>query len=126
MKSTSFALSMACLAMAATSTFGAGQSMTSKYSQRDLLRNWTLSVCLATVYKDPTTKEDANQTAAAYLEYGRQGIEAYDELRKLVDAYAARRYAGSTGAEFNTMKCIDLLNSPELEKLSSKLISKTK
>lgn len=95
--------------------------MTSTYSQKDLLKNWALSACLATVTKDAATKADASATASAYLEFGRQGVEAYDELRKLVAAYAARRYAGSIAGEFNTMKCIDMLHSTELDKLTTRL-----
>lgn len=95
--------------------------MTSTYSQRDLLKNWAFSACLAAVSKDAGTKADANATAGAYLEFGRQGIEAYNELHKLVETYAARRYEGSTGAEYNTMKCIDLLHSAELDRLATRL-----
>jgi len=100
--------------------------MTQTYSQRDLLKNWAFSACLAAVSKDAATKADANAAAGAYLEFGRQGIEAYNELHKLVETYAARRYAGSTGAEYNTMKCIDLLHSAELDKLATKLSRSTR
>ncbi|MEI7870423.1 MAG: T6SS amidase immunity protein Tai4 family protein [Candidatus Methylumidiphilus sp.] len=97
------------------------QSMTEKYSQKTLLKNWALSVCLAKVSKDTSTREDANSTASAYLEFGRQPIEAYDALRKLVEQYANRKYGSSIKSELNTMKCIDLFHSKELEKLTSKL-----
>lgn len=95
-------------------------SATSTYSQKTLLKNWALSVCLAKVAKNAEFKEDANATAGAYLEFGRQPIEAYDALRELVDRYVRRQYSGSVPSEFNTMKCIDLLNSKELEALAGK------
>jgi hypothetical protein len=95
--------------------------MTATYSQRDLLKNWAFSVCLAAISKDAAAKADANATAGAYLEFGRQGIEAYQALHELVDSFVARRYAGSTGAEYNTMKCIDLLHSIELDRLVARL-----
>ena len=126
MKSIAFALLLSLPAAAATNAPPAGQPMTSTYSQRDLLKNWAFSACLAAVSKDAATKADANSTAGAYMEYGRQGVEAYDELRKLVDAYAARRYAGSTGSEFNTMKCIDLMHSSALDRLSTRLAQGTR
>ena len=113
-------------AVAAASQPASGQPMTATYSQRDLLKNWAFSACLAAVSNDAGTKADANATAGAYLEFGRQGIEAYNELHKLVDAYAARRYAGSTGAEYNTMKCIDLLHSAELDRLATRLAGSAK
>ena len=97
------------------------QNMTEKYSQKTLLKNWALSVCLAKVSKDTCTREDANATASAYLEFGRQPIEAYDALRELAEQYANRKYGGSIKSEFNTMKCIDLFHSKELDNLTSKL-----
>ncbi len=97
------------------------QEETSKYSQKVLLKNWALSRCLGQVYVDEKTKEDANATASAYLEFGRQPIESYEALGRLVDRYASRKYAGSIRSDFNTMKCIDLINSKELENLVSKL-----
>ncbi len=101
------------------------ESMTEKYSQKTLLKNWTLSVCLAKISKDPGAKEDANATASAYLEFGLQHIEAYDALRKLAEEYANRKYGGSIKSDFNTMKCIDLFHSKELDDLTRKIL-KTK
>jgi hypothetical protein len=120
-KSIAIALLSGVATLAAAGQPASGQPITATYSQRDLLKNWAFSACLAAVSKDAGTKADANATAGAYLEFGQQGIEAYDELRKLVETYAARRYAGSTGAEYNTMKCIDLLHSAELDTLAARL-----
>lgn len=97
------------------------ESMTGSYSQKTLLKNWAFSVCLAQVSNDSGTKADANATASAYLEFGRQRIEAYDALRKIVDQYASRKYGGSVHSEFNAMKCIDLFHSKQLENLTREL-----
>jgi len=86
-----------------------------------LLKNWALSACLAISSKDAGAKADANATASAYMEFGRQRIEAYEELRKLAEKYATLRYSGSIPSEFNTMKCIDLFHSGELDRLVTKL-----
>ena len=95
--------------------------MTARYSEKDLLKNWALSVCLATVVEDAATKEDANATASAFMEYGRQDIEAYEQVRELVERFTARRYFGSIPSSFNTLKCIDLFHSKELDKLTGRL-----
>ena len=101
------------------------QSLTETYSQKTLLKNWALSVCLAEISKDASEREDANATASAYLEFGRQQIEAYNALRELAKKYAKRKYGGSIKSEFNTMKCIDLFHSKELDQLTEKLSRKT-
>lgn len=121
MKRIAITLSSALPALVMAAPPPAAQPMAGTYSQRDLLKNWAFSVCLAEVSKDAATKADANATAGAYLEFGQQGIEAYQALHELVDSYVARRYAGSSGAEYNTMKCIDLLHSIELDRLVVRL-----
>ena len=103
---------------------GYAQSDVSNYSQKTLLKNWAFSRCLGQVYKDEKTKDDANSSAAAYLEYGHQPITAYEKLDVLVARYASRKYSGSVDSQFNTMKCIDLLYSKELDELVGKLLSK--
>jgi len=94
---------------------------TASYSQKTLLKNWTLSVCLAKVAKSAEAKDDANAAAAAYMEFGKQSIEAYEALRELADRYSKRVYGGAAQSEFNTMKCIDLLHSKELDALTARL-----
>lgn len=98
-----------------------GAPMTASYSQKDLLKNWALSTCLATVATDPALRADANATASAYMEFGHQAPEAYAALRELAESYAARRYSGSVEGRFDTMKCIDLFHSRELNSLVARL-----
>ena len=98
--------------------------MTESYSQQVLLKNWGLSVCLAMVAQDDDRKADANATASAYMEFGQQGVEAYEEIQKLAEEYANRQYSGSIPSEFNTMKCIDLFHSKELDNLTRRLSRK--
>lgn len=92
-----------------------------RYSQKILLKNWALSVCLAQVAHGVRDRDDANAAASAYLEFGHQPIEAYDALRALARRYATRTYSGSIPASFNTMKCIDLFHSRELDMLADRL-----
>lgn len=100
------------------------QGAPAQSSQKVLLKNWAMSRCIAEVYADKATKDDANATAAAYLEAGHQPIEAYEQLGALVSKFAQRKYSSSTGSELNAMKCIDLLNSKELDKLAGELAKK--
>lgn len=93
---------------------------TSQYSQMTLLKNWALSICLAQAARDERTAQDAASTAGAYMEFGRQDLVVYEEIRALVAKYGALEYGGSVPSEFNTMKCIDLFHSKELDRLTTK------
>lgn len=119
------AILLLTLASIATPNIQAQQlPQTSTYSQKTLLKNWALSICLAQVTQDERTTKDAGSTASAYMEFGKQDLVVYDELRTLVTKYVARRYSGSVPSEFNTMKCIDLFHSKELDRLTTKAVRK--
>jgi type VI secretion system (T6SS) amidase immunity protein Tai4 len=85
------------------------------YSQKTLLKNWALSRCLGRVATDEKSRGDAYATAAAYLEFGHQGMDVYKKLGVLIDKYAGKSYHGSIQSDFNTMKCIDLFHSKGLD-----------
>lgn len=87
---------------------------TTSLSQKEILKNWTLSVCLAEISKSEANRADANAAASAYMEAGRQPIEKYAPLRELVKEFTSKNYSGSIKSDFDTMKCIDLFNSKTL------------
>lgn len=118
MKNVFTALGLVMLVLAQPAS--ADESVASKYSQKTLLKNWALSRCLGQVYTDGKAKEDANASASAYLEFGRQPLAAYEAVGLIVDKYANKRYTGSVRSDFNTMKCIDLFHSKELDELAGK------
>jgi hypothetical protein len=91
----------------------------SKSDQKILMKNWALSICFAQITRDETTKKDASATARAYLENSQQGLEAFEQIGKLVNKYANLKYGGSDKSDYNTMKCIDLFHSKELDRLVS-------
>jgi len=97
-------------------------SQTHRYSQRELLQNFAVSRCLGRVYGNDAVRDDAFASAAGYLEFGRQGIEAYGALDKLAERYASLTYHSHSGAPLHTMKCIDLFRSKDLNRLVNRLL----
>jgi hypothetical protein len=83
-----------------------------------VLKKWALSRCLAKAAGESPAGDDAAKTAAAYLEMGKAGIEVYERLDELAGGYLAREYTGSVKGNYNTMKCLDLYDSDELDKLA--------
>jgi hypothetical protein len=110
-----------CVVLALALPAHAEQGETVRYSQKALLKSWALSRCLGEVNTDAGAKDDANATASALLERGRQPITVYESVGALVSKYASRKYEGSVKSDFNTLKCIDLFNSRELDALAGKL-----
>ncbi|SMC18529.1 Type VI secretion system (T6SS), amidase immunity protein [Andreprevotia lacus DSM 23236] len=102
-----------------------GPHNTDKYTQREMLKNWALSVCIAMSWdKKGVDKvaDDAGGTASGYFEYSNAPDAAFDEVRKLASKYAHLEYGGSIPGEFNTMKCIDLFHSDELDRVVKKYV----
>ncbi len=95
---------------------------TRHYDQKTLLKNFALSICFAQIAQDERTAKDAGSTASAYLEFGRQDLAVYEQIRALVARYLSYPYGGSVPSEFNTMKCIDLFHSKELDRLTTQAV----
>lgn len=93
-----------------------------RLAQKNLMKDWALSICFARITQDAQTKKDAGATARAYLENSRQSVEEFAEIGQLIDRYIALKYEGSDESSYNTMKCIDLFHSKELDKLSEKFV----
>ncbi len=88
-------------------------------SQRNIFKDWVLSRCLSYTLKDGEQKQDALNTASAYLEKSTLSVEQIISSEPLIKKYLSRNYQGSISGSFSTMKCIDLFNSQELDEMYS-------
>lgn len=104
----SLSLCMACASHHATPV---------QNTQTLVLKKWALSRCLAKASGNSPAGDDAAKTAAAYLEQGKSEIEVYEKIDALVGGYLNREYSGSVKSNYNTMKCLDLYDSDELNQL---------
>jgi hypothetical protein len=85
-----------------------------KYSQVELLKNYAMARCLSQAFPGSVLEGDATATAAGYLERGSVSADAYVEVAKLADTFLARKYPSQSGQPLQTMKCIDLFQSKDL------------
>jgi hypothetical protein len=96
----------------------ASESTPESYPQKILFKNWTLSRCLAKAYPSPISKDDAEATASAFLEFSKFSLDANEKAEVLVDKFLSKKYDGAVKSNYNTMKCIDLFHSKELDNLA--------
>ena len=85
--------------------------------QKEIFKNWVLSRCLSYTFTDKSQKQDALNTASAYLEESKLSVEQLLSSEPLIKKYLSIIYQGSIKGTFNTKKCIDLFNSKELDDL---------
>jgi Type VI secretion system (T6SS), amidase immunity protein len=88
-----------------------------KYSQADLLRNYAIARCFSEAFPGSPVATDASASAAGYLERGSVSADAYAEIAKLSQKFLARKYPSLSGEPLQTMKCIDLFYSSDLDRV---------
>ncbi len=74
-------------------------------------RNYSLAICLGSVFESEETKSDFNKAANGYMERGNMSIEGNEEARLLVYTWLKR------GGQIHSAKCFDLYHSSELSEL---------
>lgn len=89
--------------------------------EKQIYKSWVLSRCLSFVTNNQIQKQDALNTASAYLELSTLPVEHFLESNSLIQQYISLDYQGSIPGTFNTQKCIDLFNSKELNELFNQL-----
>jgi len=111
-------LSLSILALTFLASCSNAKSVSEKDSiQKSTYKSWVLSRCISKIATDEKLKQDALNSASAYLEQSDLSLEAFTNADPLIDSFLQHNYQGSIPGTFNTKKCIDLFNSDELEKL---------
>jgi Type VI secretion system (T6SS), amidase immunity protein len=95
-----------------------------KYSQVELLRNYAMARCLSQAFPGSALEPDATASAAGYLERGSVNADAYIEIAKLADTFLARKYPSQSAQPLQTMKCIDLFQSKDLNLVVKRFAAK--
>ena len=83
-------------------------------------KNYALSTCLADGYKSKEIISDAAAAARGYLELGDLPLEAHTEATLLGRNFLKKTYKSKSGAKLTLMKCLDFINSHELEAIYKK------
>lgn len=83
---------------------------------------------LLQIAHDAAAIKDARAAAGACFELGDLGLDAYEQVRALVEQYVNLKYIakpepGTEPSELNTMKCIDLFHSKALDHLTRLLVA---
>ena len=91
-------------------------------AQAQIYKNWVLSYCLSKIALDAASKQDALNSASAYLEKSSLPVESFTAAQPLIQKYLDKNYTGSIAGSFNTKKCIDLYQSEELSQFYQSII----
>lgn len=95
----------------------ASHNKTTSDNEKEIYKSWVLSRCLSSITNDDIQKQDALNTASAYLELSTLPVEDFLKSSDLIEQYISLKYQGTIEGTFNTKKCIDLFNSSQLNEL---------
>jgi Type VI secretion system (T6SS), amidase immunity protein len=87
--------------------------------QADLLRGYAMSRCLAAAYKGQSLEKDANRSAEAYREAGKETrVWVYQELDRLAGEAAVGTPAPTSAGSLTVMTCLELYESRAIAEVS--------
>lgn len=89
----------------------------SAQEEKELLKNYMFSYCMANEYGRSKTAvgDDCLASANAYLEKGHLGIMAYESVRNIVRGHAKKKYEAKLNYNYAIIKCLVLYNQPGID-----------
>ncbi len=89
-------------------------------SELELYKRYSLSTCVSDGYESKEIVSDAAAAARGYLEFGNLDLEAYTEATFLGREFLNKEYKSKHGHKLTLMKCLDFINSEELQRIYDK------
>lgn len=78
------------------------------------IRDYALARCISRSYRNEETTKDAQEVAAAYLQFNVNVREA-EKIYDLISELLKLSYASQSGGELRLMRCIDFMNSKQID-----------
>ena len=88
--------------------------------EKEYFKKFALAMCFGKSFKHNKLQKDVGRSLNGYREYGRMDLEAYEELRHLVDLWRNKDYSTKDGEQIHIPKCLDLYESKDLDILYQK------
>lgn len=76
-------------------------------AEKNLVRKWVLSRCIGHATNDALTRQDAFNSASAYLELSTMPVERFASYEGSIKEALAKSPSGSIEGSFNVKTCID-------------------
>ncbi|BBL88997.1 hypothetical protein VroAM7_16500 [Vibrio rotiferianus] len=98
-------------------SLGVTASPLSNQSDEQLFKNFALSSCIATYYKNSDVAKDAITAMQGYREFSELPLESFFEVSELLDTDDMSRYKSKNGNVIELAYCVDFSNSDGVHKL---------
>lgn len=103
------------ITLIASSAYGDNCPSIDNCTRAQAIKNYSVARCIYRSFNDKEIKNDAAETAAAYLQFNVNISEAEKIDNLISDLLKQPAYASGSGGNFYLMRCIDFMNSKQVQ-----------
>ncbi|EGT4373744.1 hypothetical protein SNQ26_003015 [Cronobacter malonaticus] len=92
----------------------------SEFTQPQIFSEWVQNRCMGHIADSAALKEDANASAAAWLEASELPVEAFNEADTIITQALKTPASGTAKSDYRVLKCSLIAHSPEMTALYKK------
>ena len=91
----------------------------SAFSQQQIFENWVQNRCIGKIAESKSLKDDAESSAAAWLEASDLPAENFEKADKVIDILLKEKVGGTEQGQYQVLKCSLIANSDAIRSLKS-------
>ena len=91
----------------------------SAFSQQQIFENWVQNRCISKIADSKSLKDDAEASAAAWLEASDLAAENFEKADKVIDTLLKEKVGGTEQGHYQVLKCSLIANSDAIRSLKS-------
>ena len=91
----------------------------SAFSQQQILENWVQNRCISKIAGSKSLKDDAEASAAAWLEASDLPAENFEKADKVIVSLLKEKVGGTEPGQYQVLKCSLIANSDAIRPLKT-------
>lgn len=91
----------------------------SAFSQQQIFKNWVQNRCIGRIADSKSLRDDAEASAAAWLEASDLPAENFEKADKVIDTLLKEKVGGTEQGHYQVLKCSLIANSDAIRSLKS-------
>ncbi|KJQ38908.1 T6SS amidase immunity protein Tai4 family protein [Enterobacter bugandensis] len=106
------------LAINASAVYAQNLPAVSAFTQQQIFENWVQNRCISKIADSTSLKNDAEASAAAWLEASDLPPENFEKADKIIDTLLKEKVGGTEQGDYQVLKCSLITNSDAIRLLN--------
>ncbi|EKS6886589.1 hypothetical protein QCH21_000296 [Enterobacter bugandensis] len=107
------------LAINASAVYAQNLPAVSAFTQQQIFENWVQNRCISKIADSKSLKDDAEASAAAWLEASDLPPENFEKADKIIDTLLKEKVGGTEQGDYQVLKCSLIVNSDAIRPLNN-------